>query len=68
MLEEQLDDFDAVLLAGDVQRGEPVKSPGVGVSLAIQQQLSHADVTAVGGHVECRQVIHSHLKCPSIHI
>ena len=53
--------LDAVLLARDVQRGEAVESAGVGVRLAVQQQLGHAHVSAVGRHVQGGQVVNSHL-------
>ena len=60
VLEEQLHHLDPVLLASDVQRGEPVEGPGVGVGLAVEQQLGDAHVAAVGSHVQGRQVVHSH--------
>ena len=40
--------LDAVLLARDMQGGEAVEGPGVGVCLAVQQQLGHPHVAAVG--------------------
>ena len=60
VLEQQLHDLDPVLLAGDVQRREPVEGPGVGVGLAVEQQLGNPHVAAVGSHVEGRQVVHSY--------
>jgi hypothetical protein len=60
VLEQQLDHLDPVLLAGDVQRGEPVEGPRVRVGLAVQQQLGHAHVPAVGGHVQGGQVVDGH--------
>ena len=64
VLEQQFDDFDAILLAGDVQRSEAVEGAGVGIALAVQQDLSHAYVSAVGRYVQRRQVIHRHLNPP----
>ena len=61
VLEQQLDHFDAVLLAGDVQGRETVEGPRVGIGLAVQQQLGHADVTAVGSYVQGRQIVDRHL-------
>ena len=61
MLEQQFDDFDAVLLAGDVERRESVERARVGVRLAVQEELRDADVAAVRRHVQRRQVVDGHL-------
>ena len=60
ILQEKFHDLDPVLLAGDVKRGEPVESASVGIGLAVEQELGHPDVAAVGSHVQGRQVVDRH--------
>ena len=55
--------LDPVLLAGDVKGGEPVQRPTVGIRLPVQQHLGHPHVSAVGRHVQRRQIINCNLKC-----
>jgi hypothetical protein len=60
ILEEELHHLDPVLLAGDMEGGEPVEGPGVRVSLAVQQELCNPDVPAVGSHVQGCQVVNGY--------
>ncbi len=57
VLEQQLDDLDPVLLAGDVQRRESVQRARVHLALAVEQQLGGAHIAAVRSHVKRSQVV-----------
>jgi hypothetical protein len=61
VLQQQLHHLYPVLLAGNVQRGEPVERPRVRVGLAVEEKLGDADVTAVGGNVQGSKVVDGNL-------
>ncbi|KAJ8868894.1 hypothetical protein PR048_030435 [Dryococelus australis] len=65
MLQQVDDDVHAAHEAGHVQGGnmqwrEAVQSASIGVCLAVKQQLGHAHMPAVGGHVQGCQVVDGH--------
>ena len=61
VFKEQLDDFDAVLLAGNVQGREAIESARVGIRFAIEQELGDADMSTMGRNVQGSQIVDCHL-------
>lgn len=52
MLEQQLDDLDPVLLAGNVEGREPIKGSRIRVRTPVQEQFRHPHVATVGSYVQ----------------
>ena len=53
MLEKQLDDFDSVLLAGDVQRSEPVQGTGIYISLNDETKQNKTKQNKIRNMIRC---------------
>lgn len=59
VLEQQLNHLDAVLLAGNVKRGEAVKSPRIGICFAVEKELGNSEKQKKRGSDQCQ-------KCASL--
>ena len=55
--EEQFDQFQAILLAGDVQAGKAIQRLGIDIGTTFAEKLADVVITTMWGHMKGREII-----------